>query len=391
MKKYLMHMFAAAAFWAALHPLRASAAADEVQVDETGAVSIVSEHAAKDEISSLQFGLSVDSADAATVTFQFNTSRAKVQDYRYDAEKKVLNVYLAGTEALFADGADTLSIGKLVVLDAAGQDAGAIVNLVEGSLQYVYGTEVRKMEDLEVPGDVHIGPSPQPSQEPTPGVPTQAPVPGPGEPTQAPVPGGPTQAPFPGVPTQAPSPGGPTQTPVPDQPTQAPDTDQDSQGSGSQGGNDNQGNTGQNNTALGTGVATGGGTPQGGQTPQGGGSQGGSSQGSGSQGGSSQGSTGNRQPGGQSTAASSEEPEESPEVSSPTPESSTPEPETESSAGEMEEESSASASAPSEEEVPEETSSKEIDWIFVIAVTAIVLAVGAATAAVIILGRKPKK
>ena len=41
MKKYLMHMFAAAAFLAALHPLRASAAADEVQVDETGAVSIV--------------------------------------------------------------------------------------------------------------------------------------------------------------------------------------------------------------------------------------------------------------------------------------------------------------------------------------------------------------
>ena len=42
------------------------------------------------------------------MTFQFNTSRAKVQDYRYDAEKKVLNVYLAGTEALFAEGADTL-------------------------------------------------------------------------------------------------------------------------------------------------------------------------------------------------------------------------------------------------------------------------------------------
>ena len=158
MKKYLIRMFVAVFILAVSLSIQADAAgADAIKLDETGTITIVSQHAAKDEVSSLQFSLSVDAADAANIEFRFYESNAKVQEFRYDEDGKKLNVYLAGTEALFAENTDTLTIGKIVISDGNGSNAAATVSVVEDSLAYVYGTELKTMEDLELPGAVQIG------------------------------------------------------------------------------------------------------------------------------------------------------------------------------------------------------------------------------------------
>lgn len=142
-----------------------------VRLDEGGTVTIVSQHAAKEGVSSLGFCLSVESANAAGVEFQFGESGAKIKDYRYDEATGSLKVYLAGTEALFASGTDALTVGKIKVLDGSGNEMNATVSVVENSLQYVYGTELKTMQGVELPGAVQIGPAvvqPQPPSDPQP-------------------------------------------------------------------------------------------------------------------------------------------------------------------------------------------------------------------------------
>ncbi len=212
MKKYLINIISVLFLLAALPPAGVRAAGrDGFRVDEKGTVTVVSQHAAGEGISSLGFSLNVEPEQAASVGFQFEGSSAEVLEYRYDKETQKLNVYIAGTEALFAEGAEALTIGRVTVQDESGGEAAAKVSVVEGSLQYVYGTEARIMQGIDLPGTVQIGTagtSRPPVQTPQP---TQAPAQTP-QPTQAPV-----QTPQP---AQTPQ---PTQAPVQtSQPTQAP-------------------------------------------------------------------------------------------------------------------------------------------------------------------------
>ncbi|MCI9073020.1 MAG: hypothetical protein HFH80_09530 [Lachnospiraceae bacterium] len=185
MKKYICFMMISVFLFAALLSLRAQAASgDGLRLDNGGTVTVVSQHAAKEGISSLCFSLSVESANGASVEFQFGESKAKILDYRYDAASGSLKVYLAGTEALFAEGTDALTVGKIKVLDGSGNEVTATVSAVENSLQYVYGTEVKTMLEVELPEAVQIGPvpvQPPPSQPESPSTPqapaaTQAPA-----------------------------------------------------------------------------------------------------------------------------------------------------------------------------------------------------------------------
>lgn len=178
-------MMISVSLFAALLSLRVQAASgDGLRLDEGGTVTVVSQHAAKEGISSLCFSLSVESANGASVEFQFGDSKAKILDYRYDAAAGNLKVYLAGTEALFAEGTDALTVGKIKVLDGGGNEVTATVSAVENSLQYVYGTEVKTMLEVELPEAVQIGPAPvqpppsQPENPSTPQTPaaTQAPA-----------------------------------------------------------------------------------------------------------------------------------------------------------------------------------------------------------------------
>ena len=175
MRKSICFMMISVSLFAALLSLRVQAASgDGLRLDEGGTVTVVSQHAAKEGISSLCFSLSVESANGASVEFQFGDSKAKILDYRYDAAAGNLKVYLAGTEALFAEGTDALTVGKIKVLDGGGNEGTATVSAVENSLQYVYGTEVKTMLEVELPEAVQIGPAPvqpPPSQPENPSTP----------------------------------------------------------------------------------------------------------------------------------------------------------------------------------------------------------------------------
>lgn len=158
MRKFLWNIVIAVALLSALPSLCVRAAGgDGFRIDESGNVTIVSGHAAEDGIASLSFGLSVESEGAVRVEFRFAESRARITEFRYDQSARRLNIYMAGTEALFAEGTDSLTVGRIVVLNQNGAETAARVSVVADSLQYVYGTELKTMENLELPGTVQIG------------------------------------------------------------------------------------------------------------------------------------------------------------------------------------------------------------------------------------------
>lgn len=173
MRKYLKYVFAAIFVWMASLSIRAEAAGtDAFRIDESGTVTIVSPQAAGDGAASLQFSLSVNPAAAANIEFRFRESSAKVQEFRYDQNTKQLNVYIAGTEALFAENTDTLTLGTIVVLDGSGGNAAATVSVVADSFAYVHGTELKTVDNMTLPGSVQMrsdaqsAPTPQPTQKP---------------------------------------------------------------------------------------------------------------------------------------------------------------------------------------------------------------------------------
>lgn len=355
MKKEISRLFMTAIVPVTMFSMQVHAeSGDGFRLDEQGTVTIVSEHAAKEGVSSLQFSLSVNSADAAKVEFQFEGNNARIADYRYDKDQQRLNVYLAGVDALFAEKADSLTVGRLVVLDGNGGNASAAVSVVEDSLQYVYGTELKRMEGLELPGTVQMGEggqtTPSPTQEPqeTP-PPTQEPLETP-PPTQEPLETPPpTQEPQPEEPepTQEPR---PVWTPAP---TQNPGSIDD--------GNSGEGE--EDDSQDGISVVVKPGTNQGSRRP----------------------ATG-RKPAGTTPPKV-----EVVSLSSPEPEESEPE-RTEEPPLETEEDVEASVLIPPEETpIPEQKEEeKGINWLFLAVGAAVVLLGGVAAGSVALLSRKPK-
>lgn len=179
MKKYLKYIIMAIFTGMLSLSIQAEAAtAEAIQIEASGAVTIISPQAAGDDASSLQLSLEVNSADAANIEFRFRESSAKVQEFRYDQSTNQLNIYIAGTEPLFADNADTFTLGTIAVLDGNGSNAAATVSVVADSFAYVYGTELKTVEDMTLPGNVQLNSSLQP-------LPVDTPAPTP-QPTQKP-------------------------------------------------------------------------------------------------------------------------------------------------------------------------------------------------------------
>ncbi len=156
-----------------------------VSADGNGAVVLTSQSAATQGISSVQFSLSVTARNAATVGFEFTEAIqnvAKVCEARYDQASGTLNVYIAGTEPLFAKGVTAVSVGVVKAYDANGNSVAVTVRAVTGSIQYVSGGEL-KVEAVPTPTPV---PTYTPSTPWQP-VPTLTPTPTP-EPTVTEVP-----------------------------------------------------------------------------------------------------------------------------------------------------------------------------------------------------------
>ena len=236
MKKYIASTMITIFLLAVLWLVRTKAEeAEGLRIDDKGQVTLVSSYAAEEGICSMSFGLYVDAAAGDRIGFRFNESNGRIREFRYDEENHKLNIYIAGTEALMKNGGGPLVIGSIEVLDGNGSAAAATVSVAAGSLNYVDGTELKWMGELEPQEAVQINPSgggpavptpaPQPTPAPTP-QPTSAPTP---QPTSAPTPA-PTDEP-PSVPGQE-DPGhsgtvgptaAPTAAPTP-QPTKVPQT-----------------------------------------------------------------------------------------------------------------------------------------------------------------------
>lgn len=224
MKKYCAKILTMIVVLVLFLPMEVSAENGEgLKVDGSGQITLVSSYASEEDISSMSFSLYVKAAASDKVEFRFNESNGKIREFRYDKESGKLSVYIAGTEALMKDGAQSLNIGSVQVLNGNGGAAAATVSVAAGSLMYVDGDALKWMGELEPQETVQINssgtqPTPPPTAPPTTAPPTQAPtVP----PTQAPAP--PPQEPdnnSPQQPAATPTPQ-PTASPTP-QPTRAP-------------------------------------------------------------------------------------------------------------------------------------------------------------------------
>lgn len=192
MRRYSIGVFVVLVL-AAMLPARARAeGAGGIRLDEKGTVTLVSSQMAEDEVSTMSFSISVDAVNAESAEFLFSESGAKILEYRYNREEKKLDVYIAGNTPLFSAGANSLTLGRVVVRDGNGGSTSATASVSAESLQYVYGTEVRMVEGMESSGAVEIkgtDTDSQPTQPPT--QPTQPPT-QPTQPTQPP-----TQPPTP--------------------------------------------------------------------------------------------------------------------------------------------------------------------------------------------------
>ena len=107
-------------------------AADDVLIAEDGTVTLRSDHAAAEGISSVQLKLTAEAADGESLGFSFSealegrlTKAAATEDGLY--------LYIAGAQPLMSGGADQLVLGAVT-----GAQPGSIA-LEEGSLAYVYG------------------------------------------------------------------------------------------------------------------------------------------------------------------------------------------------------------------------------------------------------------
>lgn len=178
MKKNGMRISMTGLLFALLLPLQvcAEGSGDGFRLDQSGTVTLDSSHAAKEGISSCCFSLTVEPENGNHVEFVFAGELAEIMEYRYNADERKLNIYMAGTDALFPEGTESLAIGKVVVTDGSGKNGKATVSVDEGSLQFVYGSEARIMEDVDMPEAVKIDQTGDPGTI-TPPTPTATPAP----------------------------------------------------------------------------------------------------------------------------------------------------------------------------------------------------------------------
>lgn len=114
--------------------------------------------AAAEETASLQISLSVttDSDDARIEFVPDSELAAKITESRYHSDTGILNIYIAGTEALFS-ASKPLTVGKVTI---SGGSASAVVEVVEDSVRFVRGGEVVKAEgEIDYPAPVSISAS----------------------------------------------------------------------------------------------------------------------------------------------------------------------------------------------------------------------------------------
>ena len=137
---------------------------DKIHIDETGFITLSSDHAEDDRINTIQINLKVETEEDAEVSFEFDPETdIKVAGFRYDTETDILNIYMSDSQPLFSDS-EFLNIGEVSVKDTAGEDVPYTITEVEEPLKYVYNNAVT---DVEVDMDIVTTATTTPSETTT--------------------------------------------------------------------------------------------------------------------------------------------------------------------------------------------------------------------------------
>lgn len=244
MKKYVFSIVMAVFAFIAVLPMRAQAESSKADAVEFAAgtegvsVKLILPRAAKEETASLQLKLKVESAGSGVineVSFKFSDKvekRAKVKEYRYHDGISTLNLYIAGTEALFEKNEDTLTLGTIIVKDRNGKAVSVKTGVPEKALTLVEGTQERTIDLVDAADIPQGGNSGSGSGSgDNPGTPGDGSNPGtPGTPGDGTTPGTPGDGTTPGTPGDGTTPGTPG--------------DGSNPGGSDPGSGDNSGNTG---------------------------------------------------------------------------------------------------------------------------------------------------
>ena len=226
MNKYIFRIIMAVFAFIAVLPMTALADNDKAdavvfkQVPEGVSVRLILPKAAGEKTASLQLSVEVKSAGSGEiddVAFKFAEivdKRAKVAEFRYHKDTGLLNLYVAGTEALYKDNEDTLTLGTITAKDQNAADVSVKAGVPKNALTLAEGTESR-IVDLADNSDTQQGGSdPGTSGDGnTPGTPGDGTNPGgadgntPGTPGDGTNPGG-ADGNIPGTPGDGTNPGG---------------------------------------------------------------------------------------------------------------------------------------------------------------------------------------
>ncbi len=243
MNKYIFRIIMAVFAFIAVLPITALADNDKAdavvfkQVPEGVSVRLILPKAAGEKTASLQLSVEVKSAGSGEiddVAFKFAEivdKRAKVAEFRYHKDTGLLNLYVAGTEALYKDNEDTLTLGTITAKDQNAADVSVKAGVPKNALTLAEGTESRIVDladnsdtqqggsdsgtsgDGNTPGTPGDGTNPGGADGNTPGTPGDGTNPGgadgniPGTPGDGTNPGG-ADGNTPGIPGDGTNPGG---------------------------------------------------------------------------------------------------------------------------------------------------------------------------------------
>ncbi|MDE5858922.1 MAG: hypothetical protein K2H23_00795, partial [Oscillospiraceae bacterium] len=141
--------------------ISASAANNEIKLEANGSeasLELYFPQAAAEEIASMQISVYV-AANSDSVDLEFipdSSLSSKIVESRYQSDTGTLNIYLAGTEALFSSSGYT-KVGRIRISTSASSAASASVEVVKDSVRFVRSGELISPDsDTDYPAAVNI-------------------------------------------------------------------------------------------------------------------------------------------------------------------------------------------------------------------------------------------
>ena len=141
---------------------------NEIELEANGSeasLELYFPQAAAEETASMQVSVSVR-ASSDNVDLEFipdSGLAAKIVESRYQSDKGILNIYLAGTKALFSSSGSA-KVGIIKISTSGSSAASAVVEVVEDSVKFVRSGELVSPDgDIDYPASVTVTASGQSS------------------------------------------------------------------------------------------------------------------------------------------------------------------------------------------------------------------------------------